>query len=257
MTVKTVTRRLFMGGFTAGAVTVAVGATAGEATAAGTAGETTTFPGPVVAQGQVTAPRFYATTDGEGLYVKSTNTVDHAATVFLEATSGGGSALNVSSHNADNSAMYLSGKERNSRGTLKIAHVGYADGSDSGASALSIDLQTQGTASQGIYVTATNGPTTGATLVLRNNAGLEDLTVKGTGLIGIGIDRGATPRAQVHIVQRTDKPGLLVDGTVEIGNTATPPTGTVSSHGGGTLYAQNGELWWRGTAGTPTRIAPA
>ncbi|MFF6778722.1 hyaluronoglucosaminidase [Streptomyces sp. NPDC012637] len=249
-----VSRRLFVGGFTAGAVTVAVGATAPEAEAAG---ETTTFTGPVVAQGQVTAPRFYATTTGEGLYVKSTNTVDHAATVFLDATQGDGSALNVRSNNPNSSAMYLKGTERTSRGTLKIAHVGYADGSDTGASALSIDLQTQGTASQGIYVTATNGPTTGALIVLRNNPGLEDLTVKGTGLIGIGIDRGATPRAQVHIVQRTEKPGLLVDGTVEIGNTTTPPTGTVSAAGGGVLYAQNGELWWRGPAGTPTRIAPA
>ncbi|MFD0372545.1 hyaluronoglucosaminidase [Streptomyces sp. NPDC059071] len=252
-----VSRRLFMGGFTAGAVTVAVGATSPAAEAAEAAGETTTFPGPVVAQGQVTAPRFHASTTGEGLYVKSTNTVDHAATVYLEAATGGGSALNVISDNTESSAMYLRGKERTSRGTLKIAHVGQADGSDTGASALSIDLQTKGTASQGIYLTATQGPTSGALLVLRNNAGLEDLTVKGTGLIGIGIDRGATPRGQVHIVQRTAKPGLLVDGTVEIGNTATPPTETVSAAGGGTLYAVNGELWWRGGAGTPTRIAPA
>ncbi|MER7517894.1 hyaluronoglucosaminidase [Streptomyces sp. NPDC126499] len=247
-----VTRRLFMGGFTAGAVTVAVGGTATEAEAAG---ETTTFTGPVVAQGQVTAPRYYAAAPGEGLYVKSTNTTGHAATVFLDATSGAGSALNVSSNNADNSAMYLKGHERTDRGTLKIAHVGYADGSDAGASALSIDLQTAGTASQGIFVTATTGPTTGALLVLRNNAGREDLTVEGNGLIGIGIDRGANPRAQVHIVQRTDKPGLLVEGTVEIGNVTTPPTGTVSASGGGVLYSQDGDLWWRESGGTPRRIA--
>ncbi|WP_326575836.1 hypothetical protein OG889_10220 [Streptomyces sp. NBC_00481] len=46
-------------------------------------------------------------------------------------------------------------------GTPKIAHVGYADGSDPGSSALSIDLMTAGTAAQGIFVTATDAPTKG------------------------------------------------------------------------------------------------
>lgn len=244
-----------MGGFTTGAVSVAAGAAAaGEARAAG---ETTTFTGPVTVEGMVKAQKFSAETAGEGVYVKTTSTVEHAATFYQSATSGGGAALNVSSENPDSSAMYLKGKEKTNRGTLKIAHVGQADGSDPGASALSIDLQTKGTASQGIFLTATHGPTSGALIVLRNNAGLEDFVVKGTGLIGVGIDRGATPRAQVHIVQRTDKPGLLVDGVVEIGNTAIPPTKVESAAGGGTLYAQNGELWWRGSTGTPTRIAPA
>ncbi|MFG3349389.1 hypothetical protein ACGF1Z_30565 [Streptomyces sp. NPDC048018] len=58
-------------------------------------------------------------------------------------------------------------------------------------------------------------------------------------------------------MQRTARPGLLVDGSVEVGNTATAPAGTVSAAGGGTLYARNGELWWRGSAGTRTRMAPA
>ncbi|MEU8622188.1 hyaluronoglucosaminidase [Streptomyces sp. NPDC048623] len=251
----TVTRRLFMGGFTAGAVTVAVGATAGEAEAAG---PVQTF------AGEVHADRFTTDSGINSAFLKTTSTSEHTATLYQAATSGTGVALNVVSDNPGTSAMYLSGTETG-RGTLKIAHRGYTDASDANAAALSIDLQTPGatdptkpgTAAQGIYVTATHGPTTGALLVLRNNEGLEDLTVEGTGLIGIGIDRGATPRAQVHIVQRTVKPGLLVDGTVEIGNTTTPPTGTVSAHGGGTLYAQNGELWWRSSGGSPTRIAPA
>ncbi|MFC8506845.1 hyaluronoglucosaminidase [Streptomyces sp. NPDC057411] len=253
-----VTRRLFMGGFTAGAVTVAVGATGGEAAAAETAGTVTPF------AGEVHADRFTTDSAGNSAFLKTTSATEHTATLYQAGTSGTGVALNVVSDNPGTSAMYLSGTETG-RGTLKIAHRGYTDASDANAAALSIDLQTPGatdpakpgTAAQGIYVTATHGPTSGALLVLRNNAGLDDLTVKGTGLIGIGIDRGATPRAQVHIVQRTTKPGLLVDGTVEIGNTATPPTGTVSSAGGGTLYAQNGELWWRGAAGTRTRLAPA
>ncbi|WHM38908.1 hyaluronoglucosaminidase [Streptomyces sp. BPTC-684] len=235
-------------------MTVAIGGTATEAEAAG---ETTTFPGPVVVQGMATAQKFNTDATGEAAYLKTTSTVDHAATIRQAATSGSGAALNVVSDNPDSSAMYLKGVERNSRGTLKIAHVGHADGSDAGASALSIDLQTSGTASQGIFMTATDGPTSGALLVLRNNAGLEDFVVKGSGLIGVGIDRGATPRAQVHVVQRTSKPGLLVDGVLEIGNAPAAPTKVESAAGGGSLFAQGGALWWRGSQGTVTRIAPA
>jgi hypothetical protein len=51
-------------------------------------------------------------------------------------------------------------------------------------------------------VTATQGPTSGSLITLRNNAGLDDFVVKGTGRIGVGISRGATPRGQVHIVQQ-------------------------------------------------------
>jgi len=126
--------------------------------------------------------------------------------------------------------MYLSGTET-ARGTLKITHRGYADGSDAGAAALSIDLRTDGTAAQGIYLTATNGATKGNLIALRNNTGLDDFIVKGTGRIGIGIDRAATPRAQVHIVQRPDAPAAL--------------------------YASGGALLWRGSNGTVTTIAPA
>lgn len=40
-----------------------------------------------------------------------------------------------------------------------------------------------------------------------------------------------------------------------IGNASTVPTGTPS--GGGILYATGGELWWRGSGGTATKIANA
>ncbi len=239
-------RRLFLGGFTAGAVTVALG----ESTPAVADAATTTFPGPV------TAERFSTDSTIESAYLKTTSTTDHAATVYQAGTSGSGAALNVASDNPGTSAMYLSGTETG-RGTLKIAHRGYADGSDANAAALSIDLQTEGTAAQGIYLTATTGPTTGALIALRNNAGLEDFVVKGTGRIGVGIDRGATPRGQVHIVQAANAPAaLLVEGTVRIGNAATAPT-SVDSSGGGTLYAAGGALMWRGSNGTVTRIASA
>lgn len=53
------------------------------------------------------------------------------------------------------------------RGTVKIAHVGTSSGSDANASAISISLQTAGTAVQGIFLDAPNG-TSGALLQLRN-----------------------------------------------------------------------------------------
>lgn len=243
-------RRLFLGSFTAGAVTVATAAATGTASAAGENGATTTFDGPVAAE------RFSADTTLEAAFLKTTSETNHAATIYQAGTSGDGAALNVISDNPGTSAMYLSGTET-ARGTLKITHRGYADGSDKDAAALLLDLRVAGTAAQGIYVTATNGPTKGNLIALRNNTGLDDFVVKGTGRIGVGIDRAATPRAQVHIVQRGDAlAALLVEGSVRIGNAATVPT-SVDSSGGGALYASGGALLWRGSNGTVTTIAPA
>lgn len=242
-----VARRLFLGGFTAGAVTVAVG---GAATPAAADDPTTTFPGPVSAES------FNTDSTVRSAFLKTTSVTDHAATVYQAAVSGIGAALNVVSDNPGTSAMYLSGTETG-RGTLKITHRGYPDGSDANAAALSIDLQTSGTAAQGIYVTATTGATTGNLIALRNNADLEDFVVKGTGRIGVGIDRGATPRGQLHVVQQSGAPAaLLVEGVVNVGNAPAAPT-SVDSSGGGALYAQNGALVWRGSSGTVTVIAPA
>ncbi|MFG3288702.1 hyaluronoglucosaminidase [Streptomyces sp. NPDC048179] len=227
----TVGRRVFLGAFTAGAVTVAAG------TEAAADGEYTAYTAPA---------QFYGT-----------STTAHTVTVNHKATSGSSVALNVTSDNPDTSAMYLTGVETG-RGTLKIAHVGYADGSDANASALSIDLQTSGTAAQGIYLTATQGATTGNLIALRNNTGLDDFIVKGTGRVGIGIDRAATPRAQVHVVQRGTAPAaLLVEGVARIGNVTTAPTSVDTTAGGGALYAANGALYWRGSAGTVTQLASA
>ncbi|MPY59549.1 hyaluronoglucosaminidase [Streptomyces spongiae] len=240
-------RRLFLGGFTAGAVTVVASGTAG---AAESAGDVTTFDGPVVAE------KFSTNATAESAFFKTTSETAHAVTVYQAGTAGTGAALNVVSDNPGTSAMYLSGTETG-RGTLKIAHRGYAHGSDKNSAALSIDLQTAGTAAQGIFLTATNGATTGNLIVLRNNEGLDDFVVKGTGRIGVGIDRAATPRAQVHIVQPSGAPaGLLVEGVVRIADAETVPT-SVDSAGGGSLYAVNGQLVWRGSQGTVTRLAPA
>lgn len=140
------------------------------------------------------------TTAGQALFCKSTTAVEngaHVATLYLEADGGDNqTALNVVSNNRSNSAMFLSGKELD-RGTLKIAHIGQADGSDASAAALSIDLQEAGTAAQGIFMTATDGPTDGNMLTIRNN-GREDLVLKSTGRLGLGIPTGATPAAVIE-----------------------------------------------------------
>jgi len=151
------------------------------------------------------------------LFAKTTSTTEHAVTIYQAATSGSsGVALNVISDKTTDSAMYLTGHETN-RGTLKITHQnpGPANNSDGSAAALSIDLQynnQEGTAAQGIFVTATDGPTTGNLLVLRNNY-RDDLVVKGSGRVGVGMSIGEVPEASLEVKQPdTTTVGLVVTG---------------------------------------------
>jgi hypothetical protein len=186
--------------------------------------------------------------DQRAAFLKTTSTTNHAATVYQAGTSGTDTAagLNVVSDNPSSSAMYLSGIE-SARGTLKITHrkPGVADSS---AAALSIDLQdgagSGDTAAKGIFVTATEGATTGDLLDVRNN-GVQDLVLKGSGRVGVGIVIGATPRAQLDIA------GL---GTVFLQNVSGEPA---TPTGGGILYVQSGALKFKGSSGTVTSIANA
>jgi hypothetical protein len=224
-------RRLFLGGFTAGAVSVAVGAADTAAAAEGYAD-------------YASPANFW-----------STSTTEHTVAINLAATSGVATALNVTSKNPETSAMNLSGTETG-RGTLKISHVGYADGSDPGSSGLSIDLKTAGTAAQGIFVTATEGPTTGALIVLRNTPGRDDFVVKGNGFTGIGIGRGNNPQSQLHVVQgATAASAILAEGAVRLADVDAEPNNAPAAAGGGSLYAQDGKLFWKGASGTPTQLA--
>jgi hypothetical protein len=244
-----VSRRLFLGGFTAGAVTVAAGGAASPAAAAEAEGPTTTFDGPVVAE------RFRTDSTTNSAFFKTTSTSEHTLTVYQAGKSGSGVALNIISENPNDSAVYLSGTEK-AHGTLKISHKGHADGSDQKASALSIDLLTAGTAAQGIFVQAGDGPTTGNLICLRNN-GRDDFVVKGSGRVGIGMGVGANPWSQLHVVQQQGTgSALMVEGVVRVVDVASAPTG-VDSRGGGVLYAENGALKWRGSDNTVTTIAPA
>lgn len=136
------------------------------------------------------------------LYARTTSLTDHVATLHQAAASGTGSALNLVSDNLDASAVQIRGSET-SLGTVKITHEGQADGSDGSAAAFSIDLQTAGTAAQGIFLTSTEGPTLGNLLTIRNN-GREDLVLKATGRMGLGIATGATPAGILEIRANDD-----------------------------------------------------
>lgn len=170
------------------------------------------------ASGPVTAASF--NTDGtvRSANFRTLSDTEHALTVYQRATgaSPGSVALNVISDKPGDSAMWLTGHET-ARGTLKIAHknggAGAAD--DAGASAISIDLQRNGkggTAAQGIFLTATEGATTGNLIVLRNN-GRDDFVVKGNGRAGVGMDIGEAPEASLEVKQPdTTTVGLVVTG---------------------------------------------
>jgi hypothetical protein len=82
------------------------------------------------------------------------------------------------------------------RGVLKVTHTKPA-GADANASAIAADLVGAGTAAQGIALITTD-PTSGNLLLLRNN-GRDDLVVKGTGRVGVGVAVGATPSGMLDV----------------------------------------------------------
>lgn len=158
--------------------------------------------------GDVTARSFNTDSSVRSALFKTTSNSQHAVTIY-QAGIGTGVALNVVSDNTADSAMYVTGHETD-RGTLKIAHVGAGDGSDASAAAISIDLQTAGSAAQGLFLTGTNGPTSGNLLTIRNNS-REDLVLKATGRMGLGIATGATPAGRLELAQVDDStPGLVI-----------------------------------------------
>lgn len=194
--------------------------------------------------------RFYTSgvinidTTQRAAFLKTTSTTEHAATIYQAGTSGVGSGLNLISDNPGASALQVSGIDSGT-GTVKITHR-KPGVSDANAAALSIDLQDGAgngdTAAKGIFITATEGATTGDLIDIRNN-GVQDLVVKGTGRVGIGIVIGSTPRAQLDIA------GL---GTVFLQNGSAPAAPT----GGGILYVAAGALRWRGPS-TDSLVAAA
>lgn len=171
--------------------------------------------------GALTATSF--NTDGtvRSANLRTLSDTEHALTVYQRATgtSPGSVALNVISDKPGDSAMWLTGHE-SARGTLKIAHLNPGAGAtaDASSAGLSIDLQRNGqggTAAQGIFLTATEGPTTGRLLVLRNSdpSTTDDFVVNAAGLTGIRIPVGNVPAAALEVRQRdTTTVGAIIQG---------------------------------------------
>ncbi|MDT0482390.1 hypothetical protein [Streptomyces doebereineriae] len=83
--------------------------------------------------------------------------------------------------------------------------------------------------------------------------------VKGSGRVGVGIGVGDTPQSQLHVVQVAPQAAsaILAEGSVRLANIAEEPSNAPADLGGGSLYAQNGALYWKGGSGKPTLLAPA
>jgi hypothetical protein len=147
------------------------------------------------------------TAAGQLVYMEQDGSTDHVLTLNLVGTGGTSqAALNAVSANSSFSCVEITGVETG-RGSLKIAHKGYADGSDANAAAISIDLQTvsggvTGTAAQGIFITSTtDSAPSGSAIVVRYNS-LDQFVVKSSGRVGIGnIAIGHTPAGTLEIAQ--------------------------------------------------------
>lgn len=121
-------------------------------------------------------------------YAESHGT-SHSISVNHQGTGANSSGINIASNNTAASTLQVSGVETG-RGSIKVSHTG--SGTDANASALSIDLLGTGTAAQGIFVTSTTGPTTGALVHLRNGGTGALVEVTATGDMKFGSGTGAT-----------------------------------------------------------------
>ena len=175
--------------------------------------------------------------------IKQLASTGHALVAYLAATAGSSqAAINIISANPQFSAAEITGCET-AHGTLKIAHEGYADGSDANAAAVSLDLQTPGgtgTRAQGIYITSsTDQFPYGDPIKVRYNR-QDWFVVKGAdgggNAVVINGAVGHVPAAMVDIGQAGASPAIAIrgpDGTVALsvdasGNlVATMPSGAV------------------------------
>ena len=170
-------------------------------------------------------------------FLKVTSDTEHAVTIYQAATgtSPGSVALNVISDKPGDSAMFLTGQP-SARGTLKITHLnpGPAAGSDANGSAISIDLQANGkggTAAQGIFLTSTDGPTTGNLITIRNapSPTIEEFAVRADGKTGVRIPLGNTPQGSLEVRQlNVGDVALVVQGVAS----ATQPMFQTKTSGG-------------------------
>jgi hypothetical protein len=180
-----------------------------------------TVTGDVTVNGHVSATGASGDASGQVVFTKSLSPNTHALTAYQANTTGTtNAAANVVSDNPNFSALEVTGTEKN-RGSIKVAHAGYSDGSDSSAAAISIDLQTThggatGTAAQGLFITSTTD--TGATAigdpirVVLN--GRDDFAVHSNGTVGIRVASAHAPAGALEISQGdTSTVGLAMTAT--------------------------------------------
>lgn len=169
--------------------------------------------------GAFTTPVTVTTSDtGASLTVTATASSTSAAAVDISSSTTSGatttSALSVESIHPNVPTVQISGQETGAA-TLKVVHSGT---SDSAASAVSINLKTAGTSASGLDISTPDG-TTGGNLLRINSNSRDELVVKGTGRVGIGVSTGAAPAGVVEIKQTAaGTVGLVVTGIG--GNTA-------------------------------------
>jgi hypothetical protein len=172
--------------------------------------------------GQLTNVNTSADPGGQGAvgFFKSNATTTHALTAFQNASGTTQAAINAVSNNANFSAVEITGTETG-HGTLKIAHQGYANGSDANAAAVSLDLQTTvggstGTAAQGLFITSTTDANPGGNAINVRYNSSDWFVVKGNpgtgkGTVGIGVATGHLPTGMLEIVQKdTTTPGFFM-----------------------------------------------
>jgi Pectate lyase superfamily protein len=132
----------------------------------------------------------------------------HALTAYQAATAGTGVAINAVSDNSADSAMYLTGTETG-RGTLKISHLGYADGSDANASGISIDMRTTvggvtGSQAGGIFITSTTDAGVGAYAMKVRQNSRDDYILNSSGKAGYRLPIATAPAGVLEVRQGDD-----------------------------------------------------
>ena len=94
----------------------------------------------------------------------------NAVEIMSNSNDSSANALAVTSNNISDSTLGIIGNEL-AKGTIKVTHYRPTGGTDSNASAISVDLKGAGTRAQGIYVDSTEaGGTLGNLLRLRNTS---------------------------------------------------------------------------------------
>lgn len=115
--------------------------------------------------------------------------LSNAVEIVANTNDESSNALSITNHNQLDSALGVIGYET-AKGTIKVSHI--KSGNDSNSSGVSIDLQGDGTAAQGIYVDSTaTGGTTGNLLRLRNQT-IDRFVVDYNGSLTIGTNGSDT-----------------------------------------------------------------